>query len=129
VGHGDGRRGQQLGHRVPVGGGVHGIVEGGGEAEGGGGGRRVERERRARDGPGPERADVGPAAGVLEAPDVPGQGEAVGGELEGPQHRLGRLQVGEAGHDRPWGGPARPGQGLDQPGQGLDGVGAGLLEP
>ena len=84
VGHGDGRRGQQLGDRVPVGGGVHGVVEGGGEAEGGGGRRRVERERRPGDGPGPERADVGPAAGVLEATHVPAQGEAVRGELEGP---------------------------------------------
>ena len=123
-------RGQQLGDRVPVGGGVHGVVEGGGEAEGGGGGRRVERERRPGDGPGPERADVGPAAGVLEPADVPGQGEAVGGELEGPEHRLGRLEVGEPGHDGVrTGGPAGPDQGVDQPGQGLDGVGAGLLEP
>src|SRR3712207_8545607 len=55
-------------------------------------GRRVERERRPGDGSGSERADVGPAAGVLEPADVPGQGEAVGGELEGPQHRLGRLR-------------------------------------
>jgi hypothetical protein len=44
VGHGDGRRGQQLGDGVPVGGGVHGVVEGGGEAEGGGGGSRVDGE-------------------------------------------------------------------------------------
>src|SRR4030095_5453814 len=60
------------------------------EAWGGAAGRGVERERRAGDRPGPQRADVGPAARVLETADVPGQGEAVGGELEGPQHRPGR---------------------------------------
>ena len=59
-------RQRQLGDRVPVGGGVHGVVEGGGEAEGAGGGRRVERERRPGDGPSPEQADIGPTAGVLE---------------------------------------------------------------
>ena len=53
----------------------------------------------------------------------------MGGELEGPQHRLGRLEVGEAGHDGRRGRPAGRDQGVDQPGQGVDGVGAGLLEP
>jgi hypothetical protein len=129
VDHGDGGGGQQLGDRVAVGSGVHGVVEGGGEAEVGGGGGRVQRKRGAGQRPGAERARVSPAPGVLEAAEVADQREAVRGELEAPQHRLRRLQVGEAGQHRVGVGMGGPGQGVDQARHGLHRGRGRVLQP
>ena len=54
-------------------------------------------ERRAGEGAGAERRDVGPDAGGEQPVDVAGQRPAVGQEVVGQQHGLGPLQVRVAG--------------------------------
>ena len=93
--HGQGVEG--VGREVPVGHGVEAVVEHGREAEAAGGPGGIERQGRASQGPGPQRGDVGPAAGVEEPVGVPGQGPAVGQQVVGQGHGLGLLEMGVAG--------------------------------
>ena len=86
-----------LGHEIPVGHGVQGVLESGCEAELGRYPVGVEGERRASQGAGAERRNVEAAPGGHQTVHVAGEGPTVGEQMVGQQHRLGPLEVRVAG--------------------------------
>ena len=90
---------REVEHEVAVGGGVHAVGGGGGEAEGVGGDGAVEREGGAGDGSAAERAEVHAGAGVGEAGEVALEHGDVGEEPVRDEDGFGALEVGVAGHD------------------------------
>ena len=85
-----------LGHEVAVRHRIQRVLEAAGEPEVGGHAVRVERQRRAGQGPGPQGRHVEPVDRGQQTVDVPGQSPAVGQQVVGQQHRLGPLQMGVA---------------------------------
>ena len=83
---------------VAVAGRVHRIGGGGGEAEFACGDGAVEREGRAGDGSGAERAEIHAGACVGEAAEVALEHGNIGKQPVGDQDRLGALEMGVAGH-------------------------------
>ena len=90
---------REVEHEIAVGGGVHGVGGGRGEAEGLRGDGAVEGEGGAGDGSAAERAEIHASARGLEAVDVALEHADVGEEPVGDEDGFGALEVGVAGHD------------------------------
>ena len=98
MGGADHRRGQGFQGEVAGRDAVEGIGGGAVEAQGAGGHLPVDGEGGAGQGGGAERALVHPRPGVVEAAGVAAEHLHIGHQVVAEGDRLGRLQMGEAGH-------------------------------